>query len=110
MSCNSINNPSMKIARGSTTSISFVLGRDASEVDVISLVFRQQGSNMLEKTKEDGIMFENTVSFTLSQTETLSFIAGRPLSVQLRYKVDEHVPATPIFTLTVCDVLKEVEI
>lgn len=103
-------NPNLKITRGSTTSLSFVFDRDVESIDVMHLTIVQDQKEVVELTKDDALLDGKQATFMLSQSDTLSFVAGRPVFIQIRYRVGDYVPPTPIFEASVYDVLKGVEI
>ena len=104
--CNIINGSSLKITRGSTSTLCFTFDRDVATIDTMYLTIAQD-KKVVEKTKDDAEIDGKSVTFILSQEETLGFIAKRPVKMQVRYRSGDFVPPTPIFTVDVCDVLKE---
>lgn len=95
--------------RGTTPTISvFTDNLNFKDFSEIILSFEQLGMRV-DKTGEDLEVSSDgkTIKTTLTQQETLAFVADMPLSVQFRAKNDDGVAvASSIGKITVCDVLK----
>lgn len=82
----------MEIIRGTTPTIIFTFNEiDAADISVCYLLIKQNGETVLEKTLSDGTVIDGKLSFTLSQTETLSLTTSAPASVVLDWKTTAEV-------------------
>lgn len=66
-----------------------------------------QGSNVLEKELSDATVGESSLSWTLTQAETLALDAGKSATAQIRYKVGSSAYASKITKFQVDDVQKD---
>lgn len=91
--------------RGTTPTIKYNIGLDASTVVDCRISFKQFNKDLFLKTYDD-VSFENTtISLMLTQEETLSFSAGK-LFTQIRVKTqDGKVYASKMIELSVHDSL-----
>ncbi len=74
--------------RGTTPKLIFNMPFDVTQISVLWITFKQGSKIQLEKTLEDcGINEEkNQILVTLTQAETLSFIANKDMIIQIRVK------------------------
>ena len=98
--------------RGTTPTHTFTLpeGIRAEDFTVIYITYSQNGSPVLEKTKEDMTIEGNVIRLTFSQADSLLFDAG-PVKIQLRARAaGGQAVASEIVATTAKDVLKDGEI
>lgn len=93
--------------RGTTPTFIFNLPIKADSITELMVTFRQPGAKCIEKTLNDTTRFDQTVSVTLTETETLELKANRPTEIQLRAGVGESRMASQIFTVSVGRILKD---
>lgn len=92
--------------RGTTPTHTFELPFDVDQIKDIRITYAQQDKIALEKNKADCIMNGKTVSVTLSQEDTYSFVAVGQVEVQVKIlTVDGKVLANPIMWIPVQRIL-----
>lgn len=97
------------IVRGTTPTISFKYTViQPSTIAVAYLTMFQNGERLLEKDLTTAEVGVDTISWTLSQEETLAMTAGQALTIQCRYRLDDgSAYATKKATEDVLDVVKD---
>lgn len=91
--------------RATTPELKFILeGVDLSECDALKLTL-EQGNRVISKNLSQVEIEGSAVICRLTQQETASLEANKPLYAQIRFKVDNEVLASAIETLSVHDVL-----
>ena len=106
--------------RGTTPTLTFKLPVTPSELDACYISFYQEvyenytytnrryvEKNLSDCTLDDGAQ---TISITLTQSDTLAFDPERPVLYQLRFRVGNDAYATAMASFTIGDVLKTGEI
>lgn len=79
----------MEIIRGTTPTLIFTFDTiDVEDISVAYLLIRQNGNTVIEKTLTDSSIVDGKLSFSLSQTETLSLSTSAPASVVLDWKTN----------------------
>lgn len=106
--------------RGTTPILTFKLPVTPSKLDACYISFYQEvyenytytNRRYVEKNLSDCTLDdeEQTVTITLSQSDTLSFDPERPVLYQLRFRVGDAAYATTMASFTIGDVLKTGEI
>lgn len=95
------------MTRGTTPTISFELPFPLSNVNELSLSFKQ-GKTMIVKTLDDVEVIDNEYQIKLSQEETLSFKSDLTAEAQLRVKLlTGDVLASDVYTVDVERILKD---
>lgn len=95
--------------RGTTPQHSFAVNLDLTKATVY--VTYNQKSVTVEKTGEDLEITPYNIKVKLTQEDTLSFVAGKPVRVQIRYITEDgYADASDIYELEVEDILKNGEI
>ena len=100
--------------RGTTPAHTFTTETDLSDAAVIYITYKQNGQNVLEKTKAD-ITFDSeqsayTMTVTLSQAETLAFDDSQ-VAIQIRARFDDgRAIASNVISVPVRQILKDGEI
>lgn len=94
--------------RGTTPTFKFTLPIAAASITKLSITFRQPGGANIEKTLDDVIREDKTITATLTEEETLSLRAKIfPLEIQMRAAVDETRLVSQIWTVPVNRILKD---
>ena len=106
--------------RGTTPTLTFKLPVTPSELDACYISFYQEvyenytyttrryvEKNLSECELDD---VAQTVSITLSQSDTLAFNSEKPVLYQLRFRVGDAAYATTMASFTIGDILKSGEI
>ena len=95
--------------RGTTPTLIFTLPIEANTITLLNLALSQFGRVLISKGLEDAEIDGKTVSFSLSEDETLKLIGhcGREVEIQLRVGVNEVRFASQIFTAPVERILQE---
>lgn len=70
--------------RGTTPTHTFTVDADLTACTVMYVTYSQGHSVVVEKSIEDCTITTDSVTVTLTQEETLHFIAGLPVRVQIR--------------------------
>lgn len=106
--------------RGTTPIMTFKLPVIPSHLDACYISFYQEvyenytytNRRYVEKNLSDCTIddAEQTVTITLSQSDTLAFDPGKPVLYQIRFRVGEDAYATTMASFTIGDVLKSGEI
>lgn len=71
---------------GTTPTHTFTLPVGEPCVTALTITYRQNGRNILQKTLEDAAFDGKKVSVTLTQTETLMFCDKGTIDIQVRFK------------------------
>ena len=98
------------MTRGTTPNQTFIFPMKIDGADSLYVTYTQNDKTVLEKTIDEAEISGDTVSFTLSQQDTLKFSSSHKLYVQVRFTLDGRAYATKVFTLDVNKILKEGEI
>lgn len=80
--------------RATTPTHSFIIESksiDLSTAQNIRLTYSQKNTKILEKTKNDVTITNNTITYTLSQEDTLLFNEAYPVEIQVTVKTSEGV-------------------
>ena len=94
--------------RGTTPTHTFKSPVDFTTVDVIYVTYSQDGRKIIEKSKEDIEITEDTLTVTLSQTDTLAFSTIGEVEIQVRAKFpDGSALASNVIKTQACKILKE---
>lgn len=95
--------------RTTTPTHTFTFPFDPADASEMWITYTQNGDIKLEKHLEDLIIssVEKTVSFTLTQEETKSFVDYAPVFLQVKCRIGETVMASVIYTLSVEAVLND---
>lgn len=81
---------------------------DLTQADVIFVTYKQGGSTVVEKTKEDLTIEQDQLSVKLTQEDTGKFVQGNPVEIQIRVRFDDDTAiASNIMKTTVERVLKD---
>ena len=70
--------------RGTTPTHTFTVDADLTECVVMYVTYSQGHSVVVEKSIDDCTITTDSVTVTLTQEDTLHFIAGLPVRVQIR--------------------------
>lgn len=82
----------MEIIRGTTPTLIFTFSEiEPSDISVCYMLIKQKGQTIIEKQLSDGVVDENGLSFTLTQTDTLALSTTIPAQVLLDWKTAEGV-------------------
>lgn len=92
--------------RGTTPTFTFTLDFAADTIDLLNIAMAQNEQVKISKSLKDCEISGNTISITLTETETLSLEVGT-LSIQLRVGIGNSRLASGITTVPVEDILKE---
>ena len=85
----------------------FNVNLDFTQVDVIFVTYNQNGTNLVEKEKNDLTITENQITLTLTQEETGKFVISEPVEIQIRARFyDGTAVASNIMRTSVERVLK----
>ena len=98
------------MTRGTTPTLTFVLGLAPSRFEVLYLTAKQGGRIVFERTLEQVVKNESakSVSFRLNQEETLALNEKAPVFVQARGRLaDGSALASEMLQLSVAGILKE---
>lgn len=94
--------------RGTTPTLSFNLPFRVSDLAVLYITAKQYDVLVLEKDLSDCTVNDTSVSFTLTQEETLKLKPNRRITLQVRVKThDGTALASQKFECDVKDILKE---
>lgn len=95
--------------RGTTPIYNFAINVDLTQATVF-VTFTQK-TVVVEKTGEALTISPYNIAVQLTQEDTLSFTAGKPVKCQIRYiTADGYADASDIYEMEVTDVLKDGEI
>lgn len=94
--------------RGTTPRHTFIFPFDPADCSEIIVTYQQKGVDVLEKTLNDMEIdsTENTISYRLSQEETLGFSEGF-VRLQVKAKVGNNVMASVIMNVPATEILNE---
>lgn len=107
------------IIRGTTPTITFTFTDiDVNELDVCYLTIKtstpallpETQSILIEKTLAEAEVGENSLSWHLTQEETLKIDPAMNLEIQIRYRIGTQAYASRIFSETAYRILKGGEI
>ena len=85
----------------------FNVNLDFTNVDVIYVTYNQNGTNVIEKSKPDLTITENSITLTLTQEDTGKLVFAQPVEIQIRARFyDGTAVASNIMKTTVERVLK----
>lgn len=77
----------MEIIRGTTPTLIFTFSEiEPSDISVCYLLIKQYGQTVIEKTLADGVVSEDGLSFTLTQSDTLALSTTYSAQVLLDWK------------------------
>lgn len=99
----------MELIRGTTPTITFTFDSiDPASIITADLTITQCGKTIVNRSQSTMTVGNTTVSWKLTQEETLAFQSGLECFAQIRYKTtDNNVYASPIGSMRVCDILKD---
>lgn len=95
------------IRRGTTPTLTFTLPFAASAITALSIAFAQKRAVILEKKLSDVKIDGNSVSVTLTENETLSFLERTSLEIQMRCYCGRSKMASQIISVPIKRILKE---
>lgn len=95
------------IGRGTTPTNTFDVQIDLTEASAIFISYAQEDKVVVEKSLEDITVTETSLAVTLTQEDTLGFVAGKPVEIQVRVKLGDRALKSDIIRTTVTKVLKE---
>ena len=96
---------------GTTPTHKFNVNLDLRSAVVVYLTYAQGRNVVLEKTKDDLLIEENSVSVYLTQKDTLKFKQNKDVEIQFRVRFpDNSAPKSIIMTTTADRILKSGEI
>ena len=72
------------IPRGTTPNQIFNVDADITQAEVVYLTYKQGNQTVLEKEKDDLDITKDTVSFKMTQEESLIFERNGSISIQIR--------------------------
>lgn len=99
------------MTRGTTPTHYFTLPVDETLVKSIRIIYLRENGEKLIKTKPDCKLSGKTASLKLTQAETLSFLEGEQVEVQMRVlTTGNDAPASKIKKFKVERLLEDVEI
>lgn len=70
--------------RGTTPTHTFTLPFDTSMISKLRVIYQQSDRTVLVKTEKDCTMEGNTISYKLTQAETLRFDSNTTVEIQIR--------------------------
>ena len=99
----------MNITRGTTPVIEFTFKHvNVSDIVVIYLTISQSGDDLVERDLSTAIIGEKSVSWKLSQAETIQLVRTNKVDIQIRYRTtDGSAYASRIYTRDVGQILRE---
>jgi hypothetical protein len=93
--------------RGTTPTLSFKLPFEISLLEVLYISMSQNGNVVIEKEISDCSIDGNTLAIKLTQEDTLKFLYGSNVKIQIRAKTKEgEAIASNIITTSVENILK----
>lgn len=96
------------IRRGTTPLNTFEVDVDLTGAEVIYITYKQNGQTVIEKTKDDCTITATQIEVELTQEETLAFILGKTVEVQIRARYSSgNAIASNIIKVTAEEILKE---
>ena len=96
------------MTRGTTPTHVLTLPFFTDRVAKLRITYKQGDDIVLEKTEGDVKKVGKTLKYTLTQEETLKFVAGTPVYLQVRVLTIDNVSlVSPIKKLAVSDVLNK---
>ena len=94
--------------RGTTPTLTFTLPIEADTITLLNIAFSQRRRIVFEKSLDDVEVYDNTITLTLSETETLKLMSdGSDVEIQLRVGVGDVRLASEIFRVSVDRILKD---
>lgn len=94
--------------QGTTPTHLFNVDVDLTTAVVIYITYEQGKRTIIEKTKEDITITENTLEVKLTQEETLAFSLSSRVDIQIRARFEDgSAVASNIMRATVEEILKE---
>ena len=94
--------------RGTTPQHRFLLPFAAESLAALRVSYAQRGEVLAERTLSECAVNENAITVTLTQEETLSFVAGERVQIQVRALTKEgKAHASRILRVSVSDCLCE---
>lgn len=94
--------------RGTTPTQTFKSPIDLTDAVVVEFTYRQDGKNIITKTKQDMEITDEEVRIRLEQIDTLAFSTIGQVEIQCRAKfADGTAVASNIIKVPVCKILKE---
>lgn len=77
------------IPRGTTPNQIFTVDADITQAEVVYLTYKQGNMTVLEKEKEELTITKDTVSFRMTQEESLLFERNGEISMQIRARFSD---------------------
>lgn len=99
-----------RVGRYTTPTHIFTVPFDPSTITLLSIVYEQADTILMEKHLEDITLRDNSISVTLTEEETALFKAVYPVKIQLRVGIGSSRLNSGIISCSVEDVLKEGEL
>ena len=78
------------IPRGTTPNQIFTVDADITQAEVVYLTYRQNNRNVLEKDKDDLEITKDSVSFRMSQEDSLKFDRNGAIAIQIRARFSDN--------------------
>lgn len=94
------------MVRGTTPTITVNLDTDASAVSALFLTIAQLGKTVIEKSLTDATIDGTTLTFPLSQDDTLALSGATKAKIQVRGRTGTHAFASQIVEVAVDEILK----
>lgn len=97
--------------RGTTPTIKFILPFDVEIIEKAFISFEQYNKVIVDRDIEQSKREGKVLSLTLTQKETLSFVANKTVHVQIRLKTKDGVAmASNMINVEFDEIIKEGEI
>ena len=92
------------LLRGTTPNVTFKIKNtslDVSEIEAIELTIVQGSTQYIRHMEDVQVVTEdNSVRYHFTEEETLSFQAGTPVNIQMRFKVGNEIVGTGTVAIT----------
>lgn len=99
------------IRRGTTPEHTFITSLNLSGAESLYITYQQRGKTVLEKTLEDCLLTEDSITVRLSQEDTLKFNWKEDVEIQIRAVLSDGAAlASNIMVASAQRILKEGEI
>lgn len=94
--------------RGTTPTHTFTTDIDLTDAEVIFITYEQSGKAVMEKTADDLTITADSLTVKLTQEETLAFVLGKPVDMQIRARfADGTAVASQVMRTNADVILKE---
>lgn len=96
------------ISKGCTITNTFTVPFSQDEVEVLYVTYQQREKTIIEKTLEDCVFADGSLSVGITQEESLLFTSLLPVKIQIRARLtDGTVTKSNIITAEVDKILKD---